>query len=232
MASIGLDVVEPEGKRAQARLMHFPPGTSLYRAGANRTAWYLIRRGFVLRRDGAGLVLRAEGLAGPGEVLGLESPKVSRHAESAFALSAIDVAVIDLPALWSCPGLLARIVAGPQSVACLGHWKRHMRWTSLPPCERLAASLQSLTETARVECIDLAGASLDAPDVAHWLALPLEAALDAMEHLAQHDTLHLTGAAALAIDTAELLGRCAPPTGADVALSHPGTREQRGLDAS
>jgi len=230
MAFIGIDVVEPAGWSTQVRLLHLAPGACLYRSGDARAACYLIRRGFILRKGANGQTLRAEGLAGPGEVLGLDGPQVRRHDESAVALSAVDVALIDLPVLWSCPGLQARIVAGPQSVACLGHWKRHQRWASLPARERLAASLQSLAAEAHAACIDLAGAPVEVADLAHWLAMSPESALDVLPCLAREGLLHWNGAAVVSIDTAALLAWRAPPQWTDVAPRPSGAPGQRAMD--
>jgi CRP-like cAMP-binding protein len=222
MARIGLDVAEPAGKQAHARLLHLPPRASLYQTGDTRTACYVIGRGFVLRRGVTGLALRAEGLAGAGEVLGLDGSRVGRHAESACALSVVDVAVVDLSALWSCSGLQARIVTGPQSVACLGHWQRHLRWLGLPPRERLAASLRALAQTARVEQSDLAGMSIDVADLAHWLAMTSKSAAEALQHFARQGLLQLSDGVASAFDTDALLAQTDPAPRAAPPAQAPG----------
>lgn len=206
---LGLEAAAAAAAPACERL-RFAPGEPLCDAGARRRASFVIGRGLVLRREPDGSVRIATAIAGPRELIG-DGLRAGGHAPRAVAITPVEAFAIDaraLDALDRGDALLGRIVAGPQSVACLRHWVRHVARGDLGGERRVLAGLGGLADLLGDEPSALADIVLGCGDLAQWLAMPATAVRGALQQLHALGVLRFADPQLLGID-AEAMRRAA-----------------------
>lgn len=209
LAPLGLSLIPPALRQTLCAIRRLAPGEHLCDAGARRYESFVVCRGLAVRRDADGAVRMAVGIAGPREALALYGPRMTRHAETIVAMTALEVAVIETRVL--CAGeandsLLGRIVAGPQSAACMRHWVRFARIRSLAPGERLRAGLNALAEMLGQDRNRLRNMALNCDGLAQWMDMPPPATLAELAALERGGALRVNAGVVHAIDADTVWG--------------------------
>lgn len=176
LARLDMQLERPPANMPDCEVRHFAPGTLICAASAPRQECFVVRHGLVLRRGPAGDVRPAIAIAGPNEALALHGSRATRHTESLIAITSVELAVIAAPVLWAgeaSEALLSRMVAGPQSIACIRCWARFGWIAEAQGAERLRRALATLAQRLGDESPLLADVRLDLVALAAWLAMPL-----------------------------------------------------------
>lgn len=164
----------PPATVPDCELRRFTPGALICAASAPRQECFIVRRGLVLRRGAEREVATAVGVAGPNEALALHGSRVTRHTETLSAITSVELAVIAAPVLWAAEAreaLLSRLVAGPQSIACVRCWACFGWIAEAQGAERLRRALVALAQRLGDESPLLSDLRLEPDALAAWLAM-------------------------------------------------------------
>lgn len=193
----------PAGQPTTCRIRHVERGGALCEPGAAKAETFVICRGLALRRHPDRGVPHGIGIAGPREVLGLTGARGCRHTEALVAITALEVAVLETQRIFTGKDgreLLARIVAGPQSVAHLRHLAQFVRMGNLRGKNRVRAGLHALANLLGHDRARLSDVVLHSRDFAHWLAMTPGEGHNGLNELAAEGLLCLSEGKVLAID--------------------------------
>ncbi len=196
LARLDMTLERPPAMLPDREVRHFEPGSLICAASAPRRECFVVCHGLVLRRGLEGEVRPATAVAGPNEALALHSSRVTRHTEILTAITTVELAVIEAPVLWAGEAreaLLSRLVAGPQSIACIRSWARFGWIAEAQGSERLRRALTTLVQRLGDDSPLLADVWLELDALAAWLAMPVSGAaaaaklLQAQGLLTMHD---------------------------------------------
>lgn len=141
-----------------------------------------VRDGLVLRRGPEGDVRPTTAVVSPNEALPLHGSRATRHTETLSAVTSVELAVLEAPALRAAEAseaLLSRLVAGPQSIACIRCWARFGWIAEAQGAERLRRALATLALRLGDESPLVSDVRLKLDALAAWMAMPLSDALAA-----------------------------------------------------
>lgn len=176
LARLDMQLESPPARLPDCEVRRLAPGSLICAASAPRQECFVVRHGLVLRRGPEGDVRPAIAVAGPNEALALHGSRVTRHTETLTAITTVELAVLEAPALSACEAseaLLSRLVAGPQSIACIRCWA-HFGWIAeAQDAERLRRALATLAQRLGDESPLLSDVWLELDALAAWLAMPV-----------------------------------------------------------
>lgn len=179
LARLDMALERPPAMLPDCEVRHFPPGALICAASAPRRECFVVCHGLVLRRGPEGDVRPATAVVGPSEALALHGSRATRHTETLIAITAVELAVIEAPVLWAGEAreaLLSRLVAGPQSIACIRCWARFGWIAEAQGAERLRRALATLVQRLGDDSPLLADVWLELDALAAWLAMPVPGA--------------------------------------------------------
>ncbi|MGQ3093976.1 MAG: hypothetical protein ACT6RP_11040 [Roseateles sp.] len=182
LARLDMQLEGPPAGLPDCELRHFEPGALICAEAAPLQACFIVCSGLVLRRGPDGEVRPATAVAGPDEALALHDRRTTRHTEALTAITRAELAVIAAPALWAGEArqaLLSRLVAGPQSLACIRSWARFGWIARAQGAERLRRALVTLAQRLGDGSPLLADVRLELDALAAWLRMPLADAMTA-----------------------------------------------------
>jgi hypothetical protein len=182
LARLDMQLERPPVKLPDCEVRRFAPGALICAVSATRQECFVVCHGLVLRRGPEGEVRPAIAVAGPNEALALHGSRVTRHTETLTAITTVELAVLEAPALWACEAseaLLSRLVAGPQSLACIRCWARFGWIVEAQGAERLRRALATLGQRLGDEAPLLSDVWLELDALAAWLAIPVSDAVAA-----------------------------------------------------
>jgi CRP-like cAMP-binding protein len=180
LARLDMQLESPPDGLPDCELRHFEPGALICAASAPLQACFVVCSGLVLRRGPDGDVRPATAIAGSDEALALHDRRTTQHTETLTAITRVELAVIDAPTLWAgeaSEALLSRLIAGPQSHACIRCWARFGRIAEAQGAERLRRALVTLAHRLGDESPWLAHVHLELDALAAWLGMPLRDAM-------------------------------------------------------
>lgn len=213
---LGLEYSPSTTQIMSYRLRRVEPGEPLCDAGAERRETFVMCCGLALRRHPDRGVPFGIGIAGPREVLGLASTSTARCTEALVAITAVDVVVLDTQRVFAGRAgreLMARIVAGPQSVASVRHLTNSVRVGNLHGGQRLVSGLKTLASLLGHDRKRLGTMVLHSADLAHWLAMPKADVCLTLTALADSGLVQLLDDTVHAIDTDALYAYTSEPFG-------------------
>ena len=185
LGMLDMQLERPSAKVEDCELRRFAPGSLICESSSLRHQCFIVCRGLVLRRSVERGVRPATAVVGPDEGLSLHGSHIRRHSETLIAITAVELAVIDvsvLRVLEASERLLSRLV-GRQGVACIRCWARFGWITDADGAQRVVRALTALAQWLGDESDLLADVWLDADALARWLAMPGPEAESALARL-------------------------------------------------